>query len=53
MADNRIEIPRGSGGIVRYFEDYKSKIEFSPYWVIAVILLVVIVEFVLHKLVKL
>lgn len=49
MADNRIQMPRSSGGLVRYFEDYKSKIEFSPFWIIAAIILIIIVEFILHK----
>lgn len=53
MADNRIEMPRGSGGIVRYFDDYKSKLEFSPYWVIAVIVLIIVAEIILHKFVSL
>lgn len=51
MADNKIQMPRSSGGLVRYFDDYKSKIEFSPYWIIGAIVLVVIVEFILHKFV--
>ena len=42
MADNRIQLPQSGGGLVRYFEDYKSKIEFSP-WTIIIFILVIIV----------
>ena len=42
MADNRIQLPQSGGGLVRYFEDYKSKIEFSP-WVIIIFILIIIV----------
>ena len=49
MADNKIQMPRSSGGLVRYFEDYKSKIEFSPYWIIGAIIVVIIVEIILHR----
>ena len=30
MADNTIRLPSGSGGLVRYFDEFKSKIEISP-----------------------
>jgi len=50
MADNKIHIPQSSGGIVRYFEDYKSKIEISPYVAIGFIALVIILELILHTL---
>ena len=42
MADNRIQLPQSGGGLVRYFEDYKSKIEFSP-WTIIIFILVIII----------
>ena len=50
MADNRIHIPSSQGGLVRYFDDYKSKIELRPEYVIVAIVLVVVVEIVLHTL---
>lgn len=50
MADTRIRMPAGSGGIVRYFDEYKSKVQISPIAVIILIIAVVIVEFFLHKL---
>jgi preprotein translocase subunit Sec61beta len=48
MADDKIRMPMGMGGLVRYFDDYKSKIEFKPIWVIVVIILVIVVEIWLH-----
>ena len=50
MADNRIQMPQSGGGIIRYFDDYKSKIEFSPWVIIGVVVVIIIIEFILHKL---
>jgi len=44
----RIQMPTSGGGLVRYFDDYKSKIEFKPIIVIAFIVLVILVEIYLH-----
>ncbi|MEW6062746.1 MAG: preprotein translocase subunit Sec61beta [Nanoarchaeota archaeon] len=49
MADDKIRLPSSGGGLVRYFEDYKSKMEFKPHYVIAFIVLVIIIELVLYK----
>lgn len=48
MADNKIRLPSSGGGLVRYFEDYKSKIEFSPSLVIVMIIIVILIELYLH-----
>lgn len=48
MAEDRIRLPSSGGGLVRYFEDYKSKIEFSPIIVIVMIIVVVLIELYLH-----
>ncbi len=48
MADNRITLPSSSGGLVRYFDEYKSRIEFKPGYVILFIVLVIILELILH-----
>ncbi|MEK6826720.1 MAG: preprotein translocase subunit Sec61beta [Nanoarchaeota archaeon] len=50
MTDNRIQMPQSGGGLIRYFEDYKSKIEFSPWVVIWVIVAIIIAEILLHRL---
>ena len=44
MADNKIRLPSGQGGIVRYSDEVKSKITFKPLTVvISVIVIAVIV----------
>jgi len=47
MAD-KIQMPSSQGGLVRYFDEYKSKIEISPIHVIVLIVIVIILEFLLH-----
>jgi len=49
MAD-KINLPRSGGGLVNYGEDYKSKLKFSPFVIIVLIVLVVVFEFILHRL---
>lgn len=48
MAD-RIQMPSSMGGLVRYFDEYKSKIELSPGVVIVLIILVILIEVALHR----
>ena len=48
MADNKMRMPSGMGGLVRYFDEYKSKIEIKPVHVIALIILVILIEVFLH-----
>lgn len=49
MAQDKIQMPSSGGGLVRYFEDYKSKIEIRPGVIIAIIVLVIIIEVLLYK----
>ncbi len=49
MADNRIQLPSSQGGLVRYFDEYKSRIEFKPGYVIFFIVLVILLEIALHS----
>ena len=46
--DSRIAMPSGIGGLVRYFDDYKSKIEFKPGVVIIFVIIVIIITIILH-----
>ena len=48
MADEKIQLPSGMGGLVRYFDDYKSKIMFKPEHVVAFIVLVIVIEIILQ-----
>tara|TARA_Y100000310_G_C20646348_1_gene796827 strand:- start:781 stop:951 length:171 start_codon:yes stop_codon:yes gene_type:complete len=48
MAKETAPMPSGMGGLVRYFDDAKSKIKFKPGTVIVFILIVILIEFFLH-----
>ncbi|MBS3098362.1 preprotein translocase subunit Sec61beta [Candidatus Woesearchaeota archaeon] len=50
MAQDRIQMPSGMGGLVRYFDEYKSKIEFKPGHIIILCIAVVIIMIVLYTL---
>lgn len=47
--DNRVFIPASSGGVVTYYKDSESKIKIDPNHVIIAIVLILILEFILHK----
>ncbi len=50
MASNsKVQMPSTGGGLVRYFEDVKTKVPIKPEYVIIAIAFVVVLEFVLHK----
>lgn len=46
--DNRIQLPSGSGGLTRYFDEYKSKVQIAPGHVIILAALIVIIVIILH-----
>ncbi|MAG50666.1 hypothetical protein CL621_03470 [archaeon] len=48
MARDKINIPSSQGGLVRYSEGYRSKIEIKPAYVVILIALVIIIEVFLH-----
>ncbi len=48
--NNKISMPSSSGGIVRYFDEDKSKIRIKPGTVIILIGVVVVVEILMHTL---
>jgi len=50
MAQDKIQMPQSGGGLVRYFDDYKTKIEIKPTTVIWMIVAVIIIEIILHSL---
>ena len=49
MADNKIRMPSGMGGLVRYFDEYKSKIEFKPGHIIILCIIVIIIMIFLYS----
>ena len=48
MAKDRINMPMSGAGLTRYFEDYKSKIEFKPGHVIFLAAIVMLLVIMLH-----
>jgi preprotein translocase subunit Sec61beta len=48
MAQDKITMPSGMGGLVRYFDEYKSKIEFKPGHIIILCVIVMIIMIVLY-----
>lgn len=48
MAEDKIRMPMGQGGLVRYFDEYKSKIEFSPGTVIVMCIVIIALVVILH-----
>ena len=49
MAQDRISMPSGMGGLVRYFDEYKSKIKFKPGHIIVLCIVVIIILIFLHR----
>lgn len=49
MANERIQMPTSGGGLVRYFDDYRSKIEFNPKVVVVAVVVIILLEVYLHK----
>lgn len=41
MADNRVHMPSGFGGLMRYDEEYESKLQLKPIHVIAFVILII------------
>ena len=50
MAAPQLHVPSSGGGLVRYFDEYKSKIQIKPEFIILLIVLVVIFEILLRVL---
>ncbi|HLD06573.1 MAG TPA: SEC61-beta family protein [Candidatus Nanoarchaeia archaeon] len=48
MADDKISMPSGIGGLVRYFDDYKSKIRFKPGHILVLAGLIILLVLLLH-----
>ena len=47
MADNKIHIPSGFGGLMRFEEEYESKIMLKPTHIIAFVILILAFRIVL------
>ena len=45
---DKIQMPSGMGGLVRYFDEYKSKLTFKPGHIVILCIVVIIIMIVLH-----
>ncbi len=50
MADERISMPSSQGGLVRYFNEYKSKVRVKPIHVVGAVIAVMVIEIALRIL---
>ncbi len=48
MAQERVSMPSSMGGLVRYFDEYKSKFELKPGHVVILVVIVILIEIFLH-----
>ena len=48
MAQDRITMPSGMGGLVRYFDEYQSKIKFKPGHIIVLCVVVIVIMIFLY-----
>ena len=48
MANDKISMPSGMGGLVRYFDEYQSKIKFKPGHIIVLCVVVIIIMIFLY-----
>lgn len=46
--DNKISLPSSGGGLIRYFDEYRSKISFKPGHIIVLVVIIIIIEVILH-----
>ncbi|MBI4153935.1 preprotein translocase subunit Sec61beta [Candidatus Woesearchaeota archaeon] len=49
MASDKINIPSSGGGIVRYFDEYKSRFQVKPEYVLLAVGVVILLVVFLHK----
>ena len=48
MGKDKINMPASHGGLMQYYEEYKGKIEMSPYIVVVLTIAVIILVAILH-----
>jgi len=49
MAQDRISMPSGMGGLVRYFDEYQSKIKFKPGHIIVLCIVIIVIMLFLYS----
>lgn len=48
MAQDRIQLPSGMGGLVRYFDEYKSKLVIKPGHIIIICVVIMVIMILLY-----
>ena len=48
MSQEKMQMPSGMGGLVRYFDEYKSKLEFKPGHIIVLAIAVIVLMVLLY-----
>ena len=48
MSDKKVNMPASTAGLTRFFEDYRSKIEFKPGHVIILAVVIMLITITLH-----
>jgi preprotein translocase subunit Sec61beta len=48
MGKDKVSMPSGMGGLVRYFDEYKSKIKFKPGHIIILCIIVIAIMIFLY-----
>jgi len=48
MADEKMSMPASFGGLVRYFDEYKSRIQIKPEHVVIMIIVLISIEIVIR-----
>ncbi|MBT3323768.1 preprotein translocase subunit Sec61beta [archaeon] len=49
MANDKVSMPQSGGGLIRYFDEYKSKIVIDKKWILVAIGVLVVVEILLQR----
>ena len=49
MAQDKITMPSGMGGLVRYFDEYQSKIRFKPGHIVVLCIVVIVIMLFLYS----
>ncbi|MBT3463587.1 preprotein translocase subunit Sec61beta [archaeon] len=47
--NNKVNMPSSGAGITRYYDDFKSKVQFQPGHIVFFIVIVLILEFILYN----
>jgi preprotein translocase subunit Sec61beta len=48
MSDKKVHMPASTAGLTRFFEDYRSKIEFKPGHVIILAVVIMLITIAMH-----